>query len=335
MKQADLVIKNAKIYTNGTFFQGAVAVRDGMIASVCTDSEIPEAEKVIDAEGKYLLPGMIESHMHVREPGRPDRGTFFTETKAAAAGGVTTILEHPIAKPPQYSKEILERRIAKTTKVARNDKAAAKELALLEKIKAHLEDGRLAKTFDAVEDEEEEEWLKSYNLLTYKPVIYAANVSEDDLADDGASNAGVQAVREYAAKEESEVFVVCAEIEAEISELDDDEKKMFLEDLGLTESGLEKLIKASYKLLGLISYLTAGEPEVRAWTITEGTKAPQAAGKIHSDFERGFIRAEVVSYDDLIACGIHAAAKEKGLIRLEGKEYVVKDGDIMLFRFNV
>ena len=139
----------------------------------------------------------------------------------------------------------------------------------------------------------------------------------------------------YAAKEESEVFVVCAEIEAEISELDDDEKKMFLEDLGLTESGLEKLIKASYKLLGLISYLTAGEPEVRAWTITEGTKAPQAAGKIHSDFERGFIRAEVVSYDDLIACGSHAAAKEKGLIRLEGKEYVVKDGDIMLFRFNV
>ena len=231
--------------------------------------------------------------------------------------------------------EILERRIAKTTKVARNDKAAAKELALLEKIKAHLEDGRLAKTFDAVEDEEEEEWLKSYNLLTYKPVIYAANVSEDDLADDGASNAGVQAVREYAAKEESEVFVVCAEIEAEISELDDDEKKMFLEDLGLTESGLEKLIKASYKLLGLISYLTAGEPEVRAWTITEGTKAPQAAGKIHSDFERGFIRAEVVSYDDLIACGSHAAAKEKGLIRLEGKEYIVKDGDIMLFRFNV
>ena len=231
--------------------------------------------------------------------------------------------------------EILERRIAKTTKVARNDKAAAKELALLGKIKAHLEDGRLAKTFDAVEDKEEEEWLKSYNLLTYKPVIYAANVSEDDLADDGASNAGVQAVREYAVKEESEVFVVCAEIEAEISELDDDEKKMFLEDLGLTESGLEKLIKASYKLLGLISYLTAGEPEVRAWTITEGTKAPQAAGKIHSDFERGFIRAEVVSYDDLIACGSHAAAKEKGLIRLEGKEYVVKDGDIMLFRFNV
>ena len=231
--------------------------------------------------------------------------------------------------------EILERRISKVSKVARNDKSAAKELALLNKIKAQLEDGKLAKTFEDVDDEEEQAWLESYNLLTYKPVIYAANVAEDDLADDAANNEGVQAVREYAKGEQSEVFVVCAEIEAEISELDDDEKKMFLEDLGLEESGLEKLIKASYKLLGLISYLTAGEPEVRAWTITEGTKAPQAAGKIHSDFERGFIRAEVVSYDDLIACGSHTAAKEKGLIRLEGKDYVVKDGDIMLFRFNV
>ena len=231
--------------------------------------------------------------------------------------------------------EILERRISKVSKVARNDKSAAKELGLLNKVKAHHEDGKLAKTFEEVDDEEEQAWLESYNLLTYKPVIYAANVSEDDLADDAANNEGVQAVREYAKGEQSEVFVVCAEIEAEISELDDDEKKMFLEDLGLKESGLEKLIKASYKLLGLISYLTAGEPEVRAWTITEGTKAPQAAGKIHSDFERGFIRAEVVSYDDLIACGSHTAAKEKGLIRLEGKDYVVKDGDIMLFRFNV
>ena len=185
--------------------------------------------------------------------------------------------------------EILERRISKVSKVARNDKSAAKELALLNKIKAHLEDGKLAKTFEEADDEEEQAWLESYNLLTYKPVIYAANVSEDDLADDAANNEGVQAVREYAKGEQSEVFVVCAEIEAEISELDDDEKKMFLEDLGLKESGLEKLIKASYKLLGLISYLTAGEPEVRAWTITEGTKAPQAAGKIHSDFELSLI----------------------------------------------
>ena len=231
--------------------------------------------------------------------------------------------------------EILERRIAKTAKVARNDKAAAKELKLLEKLKEYLEEGHLAKTFDQCDDEDEEAWLASYNLLTYKPVIYAANVAEDDLADDGAENEGVQKVREYAASEESEVFVVCAQNEQEIAELDDDEKKMFLEDLGLSESGLEKLIKASYKLLGLISYLTAGEPEVRAWTIKNGTKAPQAAGKIHTDFERGFIRAEVVAYDDLIACGTHTAAKEKGLVRLEGKEYVVKDGDIMLFRFNV
>ena len=231
--------------------------------------------------------------------------------------------------------EILERRISKAVRAARNDKTIAKELALMERIKAHLEDGKMAKSFDDINDEDEQQWLESYNLLTYKPVIFAANVAEDDLADDGASNAGVQAVREYAKREDCEVFVVCAEIEQEIAELDDDEKSMFLEELGLKESGLEKLIKASYSLLGLISYLTAGEPEVRAWTIKKGTKAPQAAGKIHSDFERGFIRAEIVFYDDLMACGTYNAAKEKGLVRLEGKDYVVQDGDIILFRFNV
>ena len=231
--------------------------------------------------------------------------------------------------------EILERRISKAVRAARNDKTIAKELALMERIKAHLEDGKMAKSFDDINDEDEQQWLESYNLLTYKPVIFAANVAEDDLADDGASNAGVQAVREYAKREDCEVFVVCAEIEQEIAELDDDEKSMFLEELGLKESGLEKLIKASYSLLGLISYLTAGEPEVRAWTIKKGTKAPQAAGKIHSDFERGFIRAEIVSYDDLMACGTYNAAKEKGLVRLEGKDYVVQHGDIILFRFNV
>ena len=231
--------------------------------------------------------------------------------------------------------EILERRISKAVRAARNDKTIAKELALMERIKAHLEDGKMAKSFDDINDEDEQQWLESYNLLTYKPVIFAANVAEDDLADDGASNAGVQAVREYAKREDCEVFVVCAEIEQEIAELDDDEKSMFLEELGLKESGLEKLIKASYSLLGLISYLTAGEPEVRAWTIKKGTKAPQAAGKIHSDFERGFIRAEIVSYDDLMACGTYNAAKEKGLVRLEGKDYVVQDGDIILFRLNV
>ena len=214
------------------------------------------------------------------------------------------------------------------------DKTAAKELELLKRIKEHLEENKMAKSF-TTDDEEEQEWLTSYNLLTYKPVIFAANVTEDDLANDGADNAGVQKVREYAAEENCEVFVVCAQIEQEIAELDEDEKKLFLDDLGLEESGLEKLIKASYHLLGLISYLTAGEQECRAWTITKGTKAPQAAGKIHTDFERGFIRAEVVSYDDLMACGTHAAAKEKGLVRLEGKEYVVQDGDIIVFRFNV
>ena len=218
--------------------------------------------------------------------------------------------------------EVLERRISKTVKLSRNDKMAAKELDLQNRLKAHLEENKMAKSF-VTEDEDEQAWLAEYNLLTAKPVIFAANVSEDDLADDGANNEGVKAVREYAKKENCEVFVVCAE------------KAMFLEDLGLEESGLEKLIKASYHLLGLISYLTAGEPEVRAWTIKKGTKAPQAAGKIHTDFERGFIRAEVVSYDDLMACGTHAAAKEKGLVRLEGKDYVVQDGDIMLFRFNV
>ncbi|MBA4687477.1 MAG: redox-regulated ATPase YchF [Candidatus Galacturonibacter soehngenii] len=230
--------------------------------------------------------------------------------------------------------EILERRIAKTSKGARNDKALAKELNFLNKIKSHLEDGKLAKSFE-VNDEEEKDFITSYNLLTYKPVIFAANVVEDDLTDDGQSNEYVSAVRDYAKAENSEVFVICAKIEQEISELDEEEKKMFLEDLGLKESGLEKLIKASYSLLGLISYLTAGEDETRAWTIKKGTKAPGAAGKIHSDFERGFIRAEVVNYQDLLNCGSYSAAKDKGLVGLEGKEYVVKDGDVILFRFNV
>ena len=230
--------------------------------------------------------------------------------------------------------EILERRIAKVTKTARMDKEAAKELAFLEKVKAHLEEGQLAITLET-ENEDEDAWLATYNLLTAKPVIYAANVAEDDIADDGANNQYVQAVREYAAKQNSEVFVICAQIEEEISELDEDERKMFLEDLGLTESGLEKLVRASYHLLGLMSFLTAGEDETRAWTIKIGPKAPQAAGKIHTDFERGFIKAEVVNYQDLLDCGSYAGAREKGLVRMEGKEYVVQDGDVILFRFNV
>ena len=192
-------------------------------------------------------------------------------------------------------------------------------------------------------------WQSLWNLKMkmkkhgWEPIIclpgnrssYAANVSEDDLADDGESNAHVQAVRKYAAEQKSEVFVICAEIEEEISELDDDEKKMFLEDLGLKESGLEKLVRASYRLLGLMSFLTSGEDETRAWTIKIGTKAPQAAGKIHTDFERGFIKAEVVNYQDLLDCGSYAGAREKGLVRMEGKEYIVQDGDVILFRFNV
>ena len=230
--------------------------------------------------------------------------------------------------------EVLERRISKTARSAMNDKSLASELKTLKKLKEVLEEGKEAKTL-VPEDEDEEAFIASLNLLTDKPVIYAANVAEDDLADDGASCPYVQKVREFAAAEGSQVFVICAQIEQEIAELDDDEKKMFLEDLGLKESGLEKLIAASYDLLGLISYLTAGEQETRAWTIRKGTKAPQAAGKIHSDFERGFIRAEVVNYQDLLDAGTYAAAREKGLIGLEGKDYVVKDGDVILFRFNV
>ena len=228
----------------------------------------------------------------------------------------------------------MKEKIAKTSKGSRNDKALAKELDLLNRIKEHLEEGRLAKSFEP-NDDDEAALLASYNLLTYKPVIFAANVAESDLADDGASNENVQKVREFAASEGFEVFVISAQIEQEISELDDDDKAMFLEELGLKESGLDKLIKASYKLLGLISYLTAGKQETRAWTIKEGTKAPGAAGKIHSDFERGFIRAEVVNYQDLLDCGSYSGAKDKGLVRLEGKDYVVKDGDVILFRFNV
>ena len=231
--------------------------------------------------------------------------------------------------------EILDRRIAKISKQARMDKTLAKELELVEAIKAHLEEGKMARTFELPDDEDAAIWYKGYNLLTAKPTIYAANVKEDELADDGASNPNVAKVREVAAAEGSEVFVICAQIEQELSELDDEEKAEFLADLGVESSGLDKLVAASYRLLGLISYLTAGEDECRAWTITKGTKAPQAAGKIHTDFERGFIKAEVVNYKDLLELGSLSAARDKGLVGMEGKEYVVKDGDVILFRFNV
>lgn len=231
--------------------------------------------------------------------------------------------------------EILDRRIAKGVRGTRNDKTLAKELELMKRLKEHLEQGKLGKSFTDIRDEDEQAWLDSYNLLTCKPVIFAANVSEDGLADDAASNEGVQKVRAYAQESGSEVFVVCAQIEQEISELEEDEKKMFLEDLGIAQLGLDKLIQASYRLLGLMSFLTAGEKETRAWTIRRGTKAPQAAGKIHSDFERGFIRAEVVNYQNLLDCGSIAAARAKGLVGSEGKEYVVQDGDVIEFLFNV
>ena len=230
--------------------------------------------------------------------------------------------------------EILERRIAKTTKSLMGNKSLKKELDVLKKLYEGLEGGLCARAIE-FDDPDDAAFVDTLDLLTQKPVLYAANVAEDDLADDGASNKNVQAVREYAVKDGSEVFVLCAQIEEEISELDNDEKMEFLADLGVSSSGLDRLIKASYKLLGLISYLTSGPDETRAWTIKNGTKAPQAAGKIHTDFERGFIRAEVVAFDDLDRLGSMTAAKEQGLVRSEGKEYVVKDGDVILFRFNV
>ena len=228
--------------------------------------------------------------------------------------------------------ELLQRRIQKTTKNLKGDKSLQKELDLLNKINAFLEEGKSARAMDLTDDEAE--FVKSLDLLSNKPIIYAANVSEDDAA--AEDNEYISMVREFAATEGSDVVVVCAKIEAEMAELEDEEKEMFLEELGIAESGLDKLVKASYHLLDLISFLTAGEPEVRAWTIRRGTKAPGAAGKIHTDFERGFIRAETIAYDKLIECGGNlATAKEKGLIRSEGKEYVVKDGDVMHFLFNV
>ena len=229
--------------------------------------------------------------------------------------------------------EILDRRIQKTTKMAKADKQLQSELDLLNRVYAWLGDGKNARAMDL--DEDEEAFVKNLGLLSYKPIIYVANVADDEVAD-ADSNPYVQQVREIAASEGAEVVVICAEIEAEVAELDDEERTMFLEELGIEESGLDKLIKASYSLLNLISFLTAGEDECRAWTIKRGTKAPGAAGKIHTDFEKGFIRAETIAYDKLMEVGGSlAAAKEKGFIRSEGKEYVMNDGDVVNFLFNV
>ena len=228
--------------------------------------------------------------------------------------------------------EAIDKRIDKTKKMLKSgDKKYQIELDLYEEIKNTLEQGLPVRTMKF--GEEQKEIMKGLFLLTSKPVLYVANVSENDIGKE--DNRFVKELKEHANKEGSEVIVICAKIEEEISELAEEEKIEFLKELGLEESGLDRLVKASYKLLGLISFLTAGPQEVRAWTIQKGTKAPQAAGKIHSDFERGFIRAEVVAYEDLINCGSYVVAKEKGLVRSEGKEYIMQDGDVVLFRFNV
>lgn len=230
--------------------------------------------------------------------------------------------------------EMLERRLAKSQKAAKSDKALATEVDLIKTVLDTLESGKSARTLDLSDDEKAV--VKSFNLLSSKPIIYVANVSEEEVADDAKDNPYVKQVREFAQTEDAEVVVVSAKIEEEISQFDKEEKIEFLKDMGLDKSGLDKLIQASYKLLGLISFLTAGPMESRAWTIKDGTKAPQAGGKIHSDIERGFIRAETISFDDLVVHGGNmASAKEKGLVRSEGKEYVMKDGDVVLFRFNV
>lgn len=229
--------------------------------------------------------------------------------------------------------EILDRRIDRIKKsVKGGEKKYVAYHTLYERLKEHLGSGKTARSMTMTDDELS--MLEDVSLLTLKPVIYAANVAEDDYQSE-ESNEFVNQIKDYAKSDKAEVIVISAKIEEEISTLEKDEKQMFLEELGAKESGLDKLIKASYRLLGLISYITAGKVEVRAWTITEGTKAPGAAGKIHTDFERGFIRAEVVHFDDLMECGSMTAAKEKGLVKSEGKEYIVKDGDIILFRFNV
>ena len=229
--------------------------------------------------------------------------------------------------------EAVDKRLEKSIKLAKNDKSLVETVEVLKKIKTALEAGKAASTVELTEDEEKCIW--DMQLLTRKKVLYAANVSENDFAEGIDNTPYVKAVQEIADPEGAEVLPICAGMEQEIAEFPEEEKLMFLSEMGLSESGLDRLIKASYKLLGLISYLTAGPKEVRAWTITQGTKAPQAAGKIHTDFEKGFIRAEVVAYTDLIECGSYNAAKDKGLVRSEGKEYVFCDGDVVLFRFNV
>lgn len=229
--------------------------------------------------------------------------------------------------------EQIDKRLARLEKQAKADKSLKPELELLLKVKKVLEEGKPARSLELTD--EEEKIIKNFALLTLKPVIYVANVSEEDAHNNGQDNEMVKKVKEMADKSNDETVVISCEIESEISELSEDEKQLFLKDLGLDESGLDKLIKSSYKLLGLISFLTTGEIESRAWTIKKGTKAPGAAGKIHTDMERGFIKADIISYEDLVSQGSMAAAREKGLIRSEGKDYIMQDGDVCVFKFNV
>lgn len=229
--------------------------------------------------------------------------------------------------------DVLERLIDRTKKLAKGDKKYNERVDFFEDLKKFMEDGKSARAYDM--DDDQKEWLKETPLLSAKPVIYAANLSEDDFRNNIDKSENYNIVKKIAEEEKAAVFPICAELEAEIADMSGEDKEMFLEDLGLSESGLNRIIEEGYKLLGLISFLTAGKKEVRAWTIKKGTKAPQAAGKIHSDFEKGFIRAEVMSFDDLMKCGSEQSVKEAGLMRLEGKDYVMQDGDIVVFRFNV
>lgn len=229
--------------------------------------------------------------------------------------------------------EMVDRRIDKAKKASKGDKKFLREVDVFSALREHLNNGGSVRSYEC--EPEDMALIATSDLLSLKPIIYAANLDEDTFGGDYESNPYYQQVKELADKEGAQVMPVCARLEEELSQMEEDEKAMFMEELGIQESGLDRLIKASYTLLGLISFLTSGEDECRAWTITRGTKAPQAAGKIHSDFERGFIRAEVIAYDDMVACGSEKVAKEKGLMRSEGKDYVVQDGDIILFRFNV
>lgn len=325
---------------------GVVAVPDGRLEFL---REINQSEKVVPTTIEfYDIAGLVKGASqgeglgnqflsHIREVAAivhvvrcfNDDNVIHVEGSVNPARDIETINLELILSDI----ELMERRIQRLQKQAKSDKTVMSELELVERVMKTLGEGKSARTMDLTK--EEVEAVKNLNLLSYKPIIYAANISEDELLEDGAHNPYVETVRAFASTEEAEVITFCAKMEAEIAELDEAEKEEFLSELGIKEAGLDKLIRACYHLLDLISFITAGPKEVRAWTIRKGTKAPQAAGKIHSDIERGFIRAETVAFEVLKQYGTMASAKEKGLVRLEGKEYVVQDGDVMLFRFNV